>query len=154
MAISILHEKPDSADCAELINELQNYLAGLYPPASQHGFSIQRLIDEQVAFFLLRYDEVPAGCGGIKIYSGYGEVKRVYVRPHFRKHGLSRRIMDHLEAYAISQGVTIVRLETGVYQPEAIGLYEHMGYQRIPPFGEYVFDPLSLYFEKSLESGS
>jgi hypothetical protein len=41
-----------------------------------------------------------------------------------------------------------IRLETGNQQPEAIALYESHGFDRIPPFGKYVGDPVSLCFEK------
>jgi hypothetical protein len=41
-------------------------------------------------------------------------------------------------------------LETGIHQKEAIGLYEQIGFQNIPPFGEYVDDPLSKFFEKKI----
>jgi hypothetical protein len=44
----------------------------------------------------------------------------------------------------------VLRLETGIYQLEAIGLYERCGFQRIPPFGDYKADPLSVFFEKRL----
>jgi GNAT superfamily N-acetyltransferase len=150
MEITISPERPDSPECTALIDELQTHLASFYPPASQHGFSIQRLVDEQVAFFVLQCDGAPAGCGGIKFYPEYGELKRIFVRPAYRGQGLSKRIMQRLETHAAEQGTHLVRLETGIYQQEAIALYERMGYQRIPPFGEYVFDPLSLYFEKTI----
>jgi putative acetyltransferase len=48
--------------------------------------------------------------------------------------------------------VGMLRLETGIYQTEAIGLYERWGFQRRPPFGEYRVDPNSVYFEKALAS--
>jgi hypothetical protein len=44
----------------------------------------------------------------------------------------------------------LLRLETGIYQREAICLYERMGFYRIPPFGAYQEDPLSLFFEKRI----
>lgn len=38
-----------------------------------------------VAFFITRYEGEPAGCGGLKLFgTGYGEVKRMYVRPAYR----------------------------------------------------------------------
>jgi ribosomal protein S18 acetylase RimI-like enzyme len=46
--------------------------------------------------------------------------------------------------------VSILRLETGIYQVEAIGLYERYGFQRRTPFGDYREDPFSIYFEKSI----
>ncbi|GGF56767.1 hypothetical protein GCM10011332_07780 [Terasakiella brassicae] len=40
--------------------------------------------------------------------------------------------------------------ETGVSQPEVIGLYRNAGFVEIGPFGEYQLDPLSLFMEKEL----
>jgi len=58
--------------------------------------------------------------------------------------------LDHLANYARSQGITILRLETGIAQPEAIGFYERAGFQLIAPFGEYKPDPLSRFYEKRI----
>jgi ribosomal protein S18 acetylase RimI-like enzyme len=77
----------------------------------------------------------------------YGEIKRMYVRPRFRGRGLGRRILEHLAAHARASGITLLRLETGVDQVEAIGLYESMGFRRCPPFGPYRDDPLSPCYE-------
>ena len=57
-------------------------------------------------------------------------------------------MLDHLATYALQNGVSLLRLETGIYQKEAIGLYERYGFQRRSPFGEYRIDPMSVYFEK------
>ena len=62
-------------------------------------------------------------------------------------------MLDHLASYSQSQGVSLLRLETGIHQREAIGLYERAGFIRIPPFGEYHEDPLSLFFEKRISAG-
>jgi putative acetyltransferase len=43
-----------------------------------------------------------------------------------------------------------VRLETGIHQLAAIALYERAGFESIPPFGEYVDDPNSRFYEKVL----
>ncbi len=113
--------------------------------------SVEKLLEQNVAFFVLRYEGVPAGCGGVQFYGKeYGEVKRIFVRPQFRGKGLSKQMMQTLEEFTRSAGIPVLRLETGIYQPEAIGLYERLGYRRIGPFGEYQNDPLSLYFEKAL----
>jgi ribosomal protein S18 acetylase RimI-like enzyme len=64
--------------------------------------------------------------------------------------GLARLILDHLTAYAREHGVSLLRLETGIHQLEAIGLYERMGFERIPPFGAYKPDPLSIFYEKHI----
>ena len=65
MLVIITAERPDTPDALFLIDELQTHLESFYPPESRHGFSVERLIKEGVAFFVLRVEGVPAGCGGI-----------------------------------------------------------------------------------------
>jgi putative acetyltransferase len=55
-----------------------------------------------------------------------------------------------LEAHAGKLGYVALRVETGLGQPEAIGLYRSAGYVDIPPFGEYIGNPASVCFEKRL----
>lgn len=151
MAITITPEQPDSAEAVALIQELDVHLTPLYPTESRHGFSVEKLLAESVAFFVLRSDQIPAGCGGVKLVgTDYGEIKRMYVRPQFRGLGFGRLILDHLVAYSRDQGVSRLRLETGIHQTEAIALYERLGFARIGPFGPYRPDPLSLFYEKGL----
>jgi len=152
MTITIVEERPDSADAEQLITELDAYLKRYsYPPESSHGFSVDKLVREGVAFFVARYDGEPAGCSGLKLFgTEYGEVKRMYVRPAYRGFGLGKAVLNRLAEYAQGRQVKVLRLETGIYQTEAIGLYERFGFQRRAPFGEYKEDPLSMYFEKPL----
>jgi putative acetyltransferase len=151
MPVTISAEQPDTPDARALIAELDAYLIPLYPPASHHGYPVEKLIAEGVEFFVARQEQEPAGCGGIQsIGLEYGEIKRMYVRPEFRGQGLGRAMMEHLENYAARRGLKILRLETGILQAEAIGLYEQEGYMRIEPFGEYLPDPLSYFYEKRI----
>src|SRR6516165_1523094 len=137
MPAVITPERPDSADAIALITELEAHLDPLYPPESRHGYSVEKLIAQAVAFFVLRDDDIPAGCGGIQLLgTDYGEIKRMYVRPQFRGLGFGKLLLDHLADYARARGVGLLRLETGIHQTAAIGLYEQWGFQRIPPFGE------------------
>jgi putative acetyltransferase len=153
MTALITAERPDTPDAMALIAELEATLDPLYPKASQHGLSVERLIAEAVPFFVLRSGGIAAGCGGVKLFgTAYGEIKRMYVRPSFRGRGFAKLLLNHLSEYAWMHGVPLLRLETGIHQHEAIGLYERMGFHRIPPFGDYREDPLSLFYEKSLTS--
>jgi ribosomal protein S18 acetylase RimI-like enzyme len=151
MSAIITRERPDSADAVALITELEAHLDPLYPSKSRHGYSVEKLIAQAVAFFVLRQDDTPAGCGGIQLFgSDYGELKRMYVRPQFRGLGFGKLLVDHLADHARAHGVGLLRLETGIHQTTAIRLYERMGFQRIPPFGAYVEDPLSRFYEKRI----
>ena len=149
MAIVISQERPDTPDAAALIAELDAHLASLYAIESRHGFSVEKLLRDGVAFFVSRDDGRPAGCGGVLLVEqAYAEIKRMYVRPAFRGRGLGRRMLDHLVAHATERGLTVIRLETGIHQQEAIALYERSGFRRIPPFGPYRDDPVSRCYEK------
>ena len=151
MTISILPERPDAPDAQMLIAELEAHLEPYYPKSSRHGYSVEKLLQQKVAFFVTRQDGIPAGCGGIQFYGDeYGEIKRMFVRPQFRGLGLARIMLQHLEDYSRGQDIHMLRLETGIHQKEAIRLYENWGFQYIPPFGEYVEDPLSCFFEKRI----
>lgn len=152
MSVTIVEVSPDSPDAVQLIAELDEHLqAHPYPTQSRHAFSVEKLVRERVTFFVTRYQGELAGCGGIKIFpKDYGEVKRMWVRPVFRGRGLARAMLNHLAEYAQVREVGLLRLETGIYETEAIGLYERFGFQRRAPFGEYKQDPLSVYFEKQI----
>jgi GNAT superfamily N-acetyltransferase len=151
MSVTITAERPDTPDATALVLELDDLLIPLYPIESHHGLSVASLIAEDVAFFVLRVDGAPAGCGGVKLYpEGYAEVKRMFVRPQYRGRGLSKIMLGHLEQHTRALGLSTLRLETGVLQHEAIALYKRMGFIEIPPFGPYYPDPHSLCFEKHL----
>ena len=148
LAPIIRPEHADSADAKMLIAELEQELDPRYPQASRHGYSVEKLLREAVAFFVTWQGAMPAGCGGVQIFGAdYGEIKRMYVRPRFRGQGLGRLMLKHLAEHVRQHGVDLLRLETGIYQSEAIGLYERFGFRRIAPFGAYRDDPLSAFYE-------
>lgn len=59
-------------------------------------------------------------------------------------------IMEYLETELHNRGINLLRLETGIKQPEALGLYRKLGYRERGPFGAYSNDPLSVFMEKRL----
>jgi ribosomal protein S18 acetylase RimI-like enzyme len=151
MAVTIHEERPDTPAAMQLIDELEANLAPHYPTESRHGYTVEKLLRESVTFFVVRSDGAPAGCGGVQLFdTDYAELKRMYVRPDFRGLGLGKLLVNHLAAHSLQHGVKVLRLETGVFQEAAIGLYERMGFERIAPFGDYREDPLSVFFEKRL----
>lgn len=151
MNISVARERPDSPDATALIEELEAHLSSIYPAENRHGLSVARLISENVAFFVLRCDGAPAGCGGIKLYGDdYGELKRMYVRPQFRGQRFGEIILEYLLDYARDQGISTVRLETGTFQEGAIRLYERVGFRSCGPFGEYEATPMNIFYEMAI----
>jgi GNAT superfamily N-acetyltransferase len=74
----------------------------------------------------------------------------MYVAEAVRGRGLARLVLASLETAARAAGRTRMVLETGLRQPEAIGLYRSNGYVRIDNFGVYRHHPESLCFAKDL----
>lgn len=115
-----------------------------------------------VATVLLRADGEPVACGSVRDMSGLpdgrggvhppatGELKRMFVAVGHRGRGLSRQVLNAVEAEAASAGLRRLVLECGTRQPEAIGLYLSMGYLPIERFGVYAGHAGSRCFGKEL----
>jgi GNAT superfamily N-acetyltransferase len=115
--------------------------------------------DDIVAMLVLREDDEAVACVALRDATsdhgpGAGEVKRLYTSPAARGRGHSRHVMTALESVARDRGLTRLVLETGVLQPEAIGLYLALGYRSIANYGEYVDEPSSRCFERSLDEAA
>src|SRR5659263_185533 len=96
-------------------------------------------------------DGAPVGSGVLRdVGDGVGELKRMYVVPACRGRGISRLVLRELERRSREAGVQRLILESGLRQPEAIGLYRSAGYTRIPNFGIYADEPESVCFGKDL----
>ncbi|MBD0840770.1 MULTISPECIES: GNAT family N-acetyltransferase [unclassified Streptomyces] len=110
--------------------------------------------------YLVAYDElgraVATGGWRRQDHNGEGnedgdaELKRMFVIKEMRGLGLARRLLAALEDDARAAGRTRMVLETGVQQPEAIGLYTSSGYEPCTKFGYYRFHELSRCFAKPL----
>ena len=116
--------------------------------------------DPPTGAFVLAYLEVdggdllPVGCGGIRGVDGAAEptceLKRMFVAPEARGRGIARALLERLEDEARGLGYTMVWLETGTEQPEAISLYESHGYESVAGFGRYKDEPKSRSFGRTL----
>lgn len=151
--VTVFQIDPGQEDAQRLIAELDAYQLSIYPEESNHLDSIEELSSDNVQFVGAYHGGELMGIGAIKLMAGdcdYGEIKRVYVSESARGLGISKKIMKVLEDHAVEKGIHVFRLETGVHQPEAIGLYEKLGYVVRDRFGDYPDDPLSVFMEKSL----
>jgi putative acetyltransferase len=137
----------EDAELLAMVSAQQSELAGL------EG-------DGHISFPLYEQIEYLVGVlDGERVGDGFGdgdgeavacEVKRMYVRPAYRGHGLSRIMLAAVEQLATQRGFHTLRLETGRVYDAALGLYTSSGYNEIPLFGQYVGHPLSVCFEKRL----
>ncbi|MDK4706234.1 MULTISPECIES: GNAT family N-acetyltransferase [unclassified Rhizobium] len=155
MSLTIAIEPPHQEGVIRLLDMSSAYAESLYPAESNHMLDLSSLEKAEVTFWVARVEEMIVGCCAlVEAGDGTAEIKRMFVDPAARGQSVARRLMETLEAAALEKGLSAVRLETGIYQPEAIGLYRKFGYREIPAFGSYQPDPLSLFMEKRLEQTS
>ena len=142
----------DREDVRILLAASDQYLRSLYPEESNHLDDTDTLSKPNSVLLGAFADNHLLGIGAVKLFyaDGYGEVKRVFVDPLYRGQGIAKPIMAALEAKLVKEGIIFARLETGIKQTAAIGLYKNLGYQERAPFGQYVTDPLSIFMEKQL----
>jgi putative acetyltransferase len=136
-----------------LIGELEDVLSADYPPENRHGLPLEAIFQPHVRFFVATLDGDPVGCGGVALFDGFAEVKRMYVRPVARGQGVARAILDRLEAETRAANLPVLRLETGDKQTDALRLYYRYGFTDCGPFGHYAALPpqaiaASIFLEK------
>lgn len=150
--IEIVPVDPRTPEITTMIHTLDGYMAQLYPAESNHLVDVNTLAQPNVRFFAARRERTYLGCGAIMVHGrAYAEVKRVFVDPSARGLGLGRQLIDKLIEAARVEGITLMRLETGVSQPEALGLFAACGFTRCGSFGDYpADDPYSVFMERAL----
>ncbi|WP_369282913.1 GNAT family N-acetyltransferase [Oscillibacter sp. GMB15532] len=87
--------------------------------------------------YLIRVDGTPAGCGALRRLDEEScEVKRLYVRPRFRKKGAGTELMNRLISDAREIGYRQMKLDTLPMLPDALRLFRALGFQEIPRYND------------------
>jgi GNAT superfamily N-acetyltransferase len=101
---------------------------------------LEELLAPRGIFIVARLDDHPIGGVGIRPIGDpalqLGEIKRLWVRPDQRQHGVGTQLMSDIEGRAKARGYCQLYLESGYAQPEALALYETTGWQRVAEFPE------------------
>ena len=108
------------------------------------------------ALLLALVDGQPAACGALRPladvdYANACEMKRLYVRPAFRRFGLGRQMAQALIDYATQAGYSSLLLDTLDDMEAARGLYLSLGIEEIPP---YYFNPIAGAHYLKVDLGS
>jgi GNAT superfamily N-acetyltransferase len=74
----------------------------------------------------------PVGGAGLRTVAPQtGEVRRVWVDPAWRGRGVGRDLMAGIDDAASEFDLSVLRIETGDRQPEAVSLYQALGWERV-----------------------
>ena len=142
---------PDSADWLVATREVfREYAAGLGIDLCFQNFEAElsdlpgEYAPPQGALLLALVDGALAGCGAFRRladvdYANACEMKRLYVRPAFRRYGLGRILAQTLIDRAAQAGYSAMLLDTLDDMEAARGLYGSLGFDEIPP---YYFNPI------------
>jgi GNAT superfamily N-acetyltransferase len=92
----------------------------------------------QGRFFVVRDDDgTPIGCGGVRLLDpATAEVKRMWLDPSARGHGLGRELLAVLEQAAVSLGAERGVLDTFDVLGPAMSLYRSAGWQEVPAYND------------------
>lgn len=121
----------------------QNYEAELLHPEEKYGMPYGRL-------YLLLFGGEPAGCIALRRLDDEScELKRLYIRPQFRKRGLAELLLRRFIADARTIGYRRILLDTFPFLQTAIRLYKRYGFYEIPsyngsPMEELIYMQLDL----------
>ena len=148
--ITLVRTDSDHPDFVAMVRLLDADLA--QRDGADHSFYAQFNKIDKIRHAVVAYqDEVPVGCGAIKVYCDDAmEVKRMYVSPACRNTGVASKVLHELERWSQELSYHRCVLETGKRQPEAIALYQKQGYRQIPNYGQYAGIENSVCFEKAL----
>ncbi|MFC4144768.1 GNAT family N-acetyltransferase [Micromonospora mangrovi] len=92
----------------------------------------------------------PVGHAALRWHGDDLELKRMYVVPEHRGHGVADALLTAAEDAAARLGAARIVLQTGDRQPDAVRRYEQAGYHRLPVFPPYDGLPWSLCFARTL----
>ena len=151
--LKIAVEDPSQPEIILLLRDGEAHSATLYPAESNHHLPLSALRASNVRFLVVRdANDRAVGTGALALNGVWAELKRMWVIPEARRLGVSKIILAALEARARSEGIRTLRLETGVENHAALGLYTRAGFRRRDPFGDYRADPLSVFMQKDLSN--
>lgn len=154
MARFTIAEEPARSDdvrwCFEqYVAELEQRLEGGFDVAAAVPLGLDDLTPPRGLVLVARLGGAPVGCGAVKLaHPQVAEIKRLWVTPAARGHGLGGRLLAALEMRAIRSGKAVVRLDSNGSLTEAMGLYQTRGYREVAPFNDERY--ADHWYEKDL----
>jgi len=124
------------------------YAAASVIVREEHGEFQRQYFGEGTGVWLAEEDGAVVGCIALREaygHPGCGEIKRLYVRPEHRRHGIAEQLLEALESYAHESCYDFLLLDTTEEMVAAQRFYERRGYQRCTRYND---NPQATIFMK------
>ena len=151
--MEITVDDPLRDDVLVLLDEHLADMRATSPPESVHALDPHALVGPGLTFWTLRDDGALLGCAALKeIDPGHAEIKSMRTTAAARRRGVASRLLDHVLEAARERGYLRISLETGTqdFFAPARSLYASRGFVECGPFAQYVVDPNSAFFSRTL----
>jgi putative acetyltransferase len=122
-------------------------------PGSAHALDLSGLRSSDIRFWTAWDGNVLLGTAALKrLSSSHGEVKSMHTAEAVRRRGVGSALLCHLIEAARADGIDRLSLETGswAYFLPARAFYAKYGFTECGPFGDYVYDPNSVFMSLNL----
>ncbi|KQU30645.1 MULTISPECIES: GNAT family N-acetyltransferase [unclassified Rhodococcus (in: high G+C Gram-positive bacteria)] len=160
--LTVTTTRLDDPDVVAMIDEVQQEYVRRYGGPDETPLDVREFLPPHGVMLRADLDGAVVGMGGWRTHehggpeaeglrTGDAEIKRMYVRTEARGAGVARALLRTIEDTARDAGRLRLVLETGLRQPEAIGLYTSSGYRPlVPKFGLYRHEEQSVCMVKDL----
>jgi GNAT superfamily N-acetyltransferase len=113
--------------------------------------SLQDVYRPPGIFLIADLGSRPAGCVGLAALPGgrTAEVRRLYIRPAHRGHGIARTLMNHAHDHAARHSMTRLILDVLPARTSVISFYRRLGYTETEPFETESPVPM-IYMERAI----
>ncbi len=145
----------DADELVKLSGELDGFYFELYGDAYLKYKPLNSLKGLAGAAVIYEAGE-PLGCCCWRAFDAVtAEIKRLYVRPEYRRKGAAKRLMEAIELHAAKSGCHRAVLDTSKDTPEAMAFYPSVGYKVLESgYGAYIGDKDCVCFEKEISDGT
>lgn len=142
---------PNDGAVLDLFIKADKLYDQLYPEECNKPVFSNDFLKKESLFLVAIFKNNIIGCGGvIRKSKEWAEIKRMYIEPEYRLNKIGSNILEIIIKWSIDKNISTLRLETGIYQSEAISLYRKYSFHQIKNFDDYLNNPNSLFFEKDL----
>ena len=118
-------------------HDLESDLGGSIPNYVRNSIEKMVFHPPDGIFFIIKDDDNMVGMGALKkLKPKIGEIKRMYVRPSYRRRGIGKKLLEKLLEKAKEFQYSVVRLDSANYMKSAHRVYEALDFKYIDPYPE------------------